>query len=190
MTSAEPLLVNAGVDMFFSGHLHAYERSKPVQGIRHFVVGHGGNYEGLYDRWTDSDESACSDFRSGDHYGFGVLHLQDDTATWKAVNSKSGSVVDELKMMAGPAGLLEKEGTHACNQLTLPSLDNDMSAAAGSNPWVLAIALSATLIPIAFVVFLIRYWCITRRALLSISQDSEERTSFKGVGQQIGNTSL
>ena len=31
-------------DLVFSGHVHAYERSEPVDGVRHFVVGHGGNF--------------------------------------------------------------------------------------------------------------------------------------------------
>ena len=29
----------------FSGHVHAYERSKPVKNVQHFVVGHAGNNE-------------------------------------------------------------------------------------------------------------------------------------------------
>ena len=31
------------MDLFFAGHVHAYERSLPINGVQHFVVGHGGN---------------------------------------------------------------------------------------------------------------------------------------------------
>ena len=33
------------MDLMFSGHVHAYERSKPVEGTRYIVLGHGGNNE-------------------------------------------------------------------------------------------------------------------------------------------------
>ena len=31
------------MDLMFSGHVHAYERTKRVDGVQYFVVGHGGN---------------------------------------------------------------------------------------------------------------------------------------------------
>jgi 3',5'-cyclic AMP phosphodiesterase CpdA len=37
----EPLLVRYGVDAAFSGHDHIYERTKPQQGVQHFVSGVG-----------------------------------------------------------------------------------------------------------------------------------------------------
>jgi hypothetical protein len=60
----EPLLLSAGVDIVFNGHVHAYERSYPVAnfsrsepcGIVHIVVGSAGNDEGLSalpDGWLD-----------------------------------------------------------------------------------------------------------------------------------------
>ena len=38
----EPLLVNHGINVVFSGHDHVYERLKPQKGITYFVAGSGG----------------------------------------------------------------------------------------------------------------------------------------------------
>ncbi len=38
----EPLLINSGVDVVFTGHEHFYERIKPQQGIQYFITGAGG----------------------------------------------------------------------------------------------------------------------------------------------------
>ncbi|GBG72812.1 hypothetical protein CBR_g12379 [Chara braunii] len=54
----EDLLYSAKVDLVFTGHVHAYERTKPMYnwkespcGITYIVVGDGGNREGLVRRW-------------------------------------------------------------------------------------------------------------------------------------------
>jgi len=39
----EPVLVQGGVNVVFTGHDHDYERVKPQKGIYHFVVGSGGS---------------------------------------------------------------------------------------------------------------------------------------------------
>jgi len=100
-SSAEKLLLDAKVDMFFSGHVHAYERMHPIDGVRHFLVGHGGNYEELYDDWC---ETSCSAFRSGDHYGWGALHLQPNQSVWRARRSSDGAVVDSVVFEAWSSG--------------------------------------------------------------------------------------
>ncbi|KAL3151843.1 hypothetical protein ABBQ38_012808 [Trebouxia sp. C0009 RCD-2024] len=53
-TSMEPLTYKHGVDVFFYGHVHAYERTHPVYdynldpcGAVHITIGDGGNSEGL-----------------------------------------------------------------------------------------------------------------------------------------------
>ncbi len=38
----EPLFINYGVDVAFSGHEHVYERIKPQKGIPYFIVGSSG----------------------------------------------------------------------------------------------------------------------------------------------------
>lgn len=58
--SLEPLLARAGVDLVFSGHVHAYERTTRVLdhnpspcGPVHVTVGDGGNAERLYTTFAD-----------------------------------------------------------------------------------------------------------------------------------------
>lgn len=53
-TSMEPLTYKHGVDIFYYGHVHAYERTHPVYdytidpcGAVHITIGDGGNSEGL-----------------------------------------------------------------------------------------------------------------------------------------------
>lgn len=92
-SSAQPLLANK-MDLMFSGHVHAYERSKPVEGTRYIVVGHGGNNEKLYNRWIESQTSA---FRSGDHYGWGILTLSPGGhGNFQARRSVDGAVMDSF----------------------------------------------------------------------------------------------
>ncbi|WIA32552.1 hypothetical protein OEZ86_003360 [Tetradesmus obliquus] len=57
----EPLLLKHKVDMVFSGHTHAYERTKPTAqyqvdecGPVYFTIGDGGNIEGLYKDFIDT----------------------------------------------------------------------------------------------------------------------------------------
>ena len=55
----EPLWLQYGVDLLFSGHVHAYERSNPVANYSvdpsgcapvQLIVGDGGNHEGVRTR--------------------------------------------------------------------------------------------------------------------------------------------
>lgn len=57
---AEPLLIAAGADIVFAGHVHAYERSLPSSagradrcGATFITIGDGGNREGLAMGWLD-----------------------------------------------------------------------------------------------------------------------------------------
>ena len=58
----EPVLVQGGVNVVFTGHDHTYERVKPQKGIYHFVSGSGGSLrkgdlsnEGITEQGYDSD---------------------------------------------------------------------------------------------------------------------------------------
>ena len=86
----ESALYDAGVDLVLNGHIHAYERSKPVYnntvnacGPVHIVIGDGGNYEGPYgEGWIDP-QPEWSAFREGS-FGAGSLLIHNDThATWE-----------------------------------------------------------------------------------------------------------
>ena len=86
----EQILFDAGVDLVFNGHVHAYERSHPVHdfhvhecGPVHVVVGDGGNYEGPYGNSWMEPQPSYSAFREGS-FGAGSLTIHNDThATWE-----------------------------------------------------------------------------------------------------------
>jgi len=89
-SAMEPLLLAAGVDLLFNGHVHAYERTFPVadgnrvaphQGIAHVTIGDGGNRENFAYRWMDEQPewSAIREFA----YGYGDLSLNRTHATWR-----------------------------------------------------------------------------------------------------------
>uniref|UniRef100_K3WGB9 Purple acid phosphatase n=1 Tax=Globisporangium ultimum (strain ATCC 200006 / CBS 805.95 / DAOM BR144) TaxID=431595 RepID=K3WGB9_GLOUD len=80
----EDLLYEHKVDLVISGHVHAYERSFPVykgdvinDGIVYWVVGDGGNREGLAPTYLDPQPS-WSAFRQA-NYGFGLFHILNQT---------------------------------------------------------------------------------------------------------------
>ena len=56
----EALFYGYGVDLVLVGHVHAYERTYPVNnnavdpcGPTHITIGDGGNYEGPYTPWRN-----------------------------------------------------------------------------------------------------------------------------------------
>lgn len=70
----EQLLIKHRVDLVFNGHVHSYERSKPVVnnklsecGPVHLIVGDGGNIEGIYkDFINDKPQPGfCANPKSG-----------------------------------------------------------------------------------------------------------------------------
>mmetsp|Transcript_4788 Transcript_4788/g.15570 ORF Transcript_4788/g.15570 Transcript_4788/m.15570 type:complete len:373 (+) Transcript_4788:458-1576(+) len=80
----EPLLFEAGVDLVLSGHVHAYERSRPVyDGCSHpcgpvyLNLGDGGNRESAYVPWREP-QPAWSAFRESS-FGVGLLTLVNET---------------------------------------------------------------------------------------------------------------
>ncbi|KAI8477256.1 MAG: Metallo-dependent phosphatase-like protein [Monoraphidium minutum] len=74
----EPLLVAHGVDVMLFGHIHSYERTKPIVnyemdacGPVHLNVGDGGNAEGLYKDFIDTvspKPAFCADPAAGDQF--------------------------------------------------------------------------------------------------------------------------
>lgn len=83
----EPLFYQFGVDMLFTGHVHAYERSFPVYnrtrnpcGTTHITIGDGGNREGLADQFLSQPVWSADREAS---YGFGTLDVLNGThARW------------------------------------------------------------------------------------------------------------
>ncbi|KAF3795368.1 Purple acid phosphatase 18 [Nymphaea thermarum] len=88
MSSMEPLLYAANVDIVLAGHVHAYERSTRVNmgkvdrcGPVHITIGDGGNREGLAQRYL-KPKPEWSVFREAS-FGHGELKIVNSThAHW------------------------------------------------------------------------------------------------------------
>ena len=78
--SMEELLYRYKVDLVFNGHLHSYERTKPVYkdsisdpcAPEHIIIGDGGNHEGSELNWFPQPE--WSAYRESS-FGIGELDL-------------------------------------------------------------------------------------------------------------------
>ena len=85
----EEVLNTYKVDLVFSGHVHAYERSCPAYHYAckdgapiYITIGDGGNAEGLAATWVEP-QPAWSLYRQAS-YGFGELRVLNATSmTWK-----------------------------------------------------------------------------------------------------------
>jgi predicted phosphodiesterase len=85
----EPLFLQNGVTVVFTGHDHVYERIKPQRGITYFVTGSGGQLRGgdlrkdspLTAKGFDTDQV------------FLVANIEGDQMTFQAI-SRSGQVID------------------------------------------------------------------------------------------------
>ena len=110
-------MLQHGVNLVFSGHVHAYERSYPValnvtspsKGITHIVVGDGGNREGHAFNYEINPPS-YSAFRNGTSFGHGrvtVWNATHATFEWH-INSKArvGSVRQMRYCKLSPCGAL------------------------------------------------------------------------------------
>jgi predicted phosphodiesterase len=78
--SMEYLFYKYHVNIVFSGHVHAYERTYPVfqnqtdeRGTVYITIGDGGNLEGLDSIYYNAP--SWSAFRNGEYYGYGVLTI-------------------------------------------------------------------------------------------------------------------
>jgi len=105
----EPLLVEFGVDLFFAGHLHNYERTYPLlngtvhggyqnaTATVHAVVGMAGCDEGLTNTWM-TPSPAWSAVRTA-KLGYGRFTAHDRRSlTFEYVSSVDGSVFDNFTL--------------------------------------------------------------------------------------------
>ena len=83
----ERLLYDAQVDLVLAGHVHAYERTRPVYdgcvdscGPVYLNLGDGGNREGAYVPWL-TPQPRWSAFRQAT-FGVGMLTLHNATHAW------------------------------------------------------------------------------------------------------------
>ncbi len=105
-SAMEKLFFQYGVNIVFSGHVHAYERTYPVYqnradplGPTYITIGDSGNAEGLDNNYYE--KPAWSAFRNGTYYGYGILTLIDaEVLVWQwhrnLGNQEKHEVGDEM----------------------------------------------------------------------------------------------
>lgn len=84
----EPLLVENGVQVVFSGHDHIYERIKPQKGISYFVAGSGGEL-----RKGDVAPSAMTAAYFDQDRSFMAVEIAEQDLFFEAI-SRTGKTVD------------------------------------------------------------------------------------------------
>lgn len=85
----EPLLIQYGVQVVFSGHDHVYERVKPQHGITYFVCGSSGELrKGNLDKRSDLTAAGFDQDRA-----FMLIDVADETLTFQAI-SRTNAIVD------------------------------------------------------------------------------------------------
>jgi predicted MPP superfamily phosphohydrolase len=101
----EPILVQHGVKIVFSGHDHFYERLNLQKGIQYFVTGAAGalRRDGLHSRSTIKAE--CYD--KDNH--FMLVELNEDEVSFKAI-SRRGDTVDKGIIQKVPAPAVTSAG--------------------------------------------------------------------------------
>ena len=89
----EPLFIKYGVSLVLAGHDHFYERTKPQQGITHFVAGSGGKLrEGGTRRGLTFSASIVDDTNV-----FVAMEIKDDALVFNAI-ATGGKVVDSGRL--------------------------------------------------------------------------------------------
>ena len=84
----EPLFVQHGVQVVFSGHDHFYERLKPQKGITYFVAGAGGQL-----RRGGVERSETSAVVFADDQSFMLVEVTRQSLRFRAM-ARSGTVID------------------------------------------------------------------------------------------------
>ena len=84
----EPLFIDYGVDVAFSGHEHIYERIKPQKGIPYFIVGSSGQL-----RKGGLTRSAITAASFDQDQAFLVASIDGTGLSFRAI-SRTGAVVD------------------------------------------------------------------------------------------------
>ena len=85
----EPLFLASNVTVVFTGHEHFYERTKPQQGLTHFIVGSGGQLrKGNLDKRSEITAKGFDTDRA-----FLAVEIDGDELFFNAIDT-TGAVVD------------------------------------------------------------------------------------------------
>ena len=93
----EPVLIEFGVQVVFSGHDHVYERLKPQRGIHYFVAGSGGQL-----RKGDMQPSDTTAAGFDQDQAFMLVEVVGDDLFFQTV-SRTGATVDSGVIRRQPA---------------------------------------------------------------------------------------
>jgi len=108
----EEIFHKYGVDLFFVGHVHSYERTFPVyqnhvnstsyvnpQGLVEVVIGCAGNIEGITKSWNDP-QPTWSAYRYDGGYGYGLLKFYNETTvSWEFYKSDDNTLLDTFTLV-------------------------------------------------------------------------------------------
>lgn len=144
MQHAEPLLAAAKYEALFAGHVHGYERMKPIHGTTHFVVGNGGPccppVDGLLNQVNENfppiSPTSGAAMNDGGTAGLGVLEIAPRSATdptprayWTAYASHDLRALDTVTLLSRAAEL-----THPRTQSTAERSQVNERLAAAHHP--------------------------------------------------------
>jgi hypothetical protein len=85
----EPIFIKYGVSVVLAGHDHVYERTKPQNGIVHFVVGSGGQLR----RGNLEERSTITAAGNDTIQAFMAAEISGDEMTFNTV-SRTGQIID------------------------------------------------------------------------------------------------
>ena len=117
----EALFLQHGVDAFFAGHIHWYERMFPMglngtidhasvkdnntyytnegTSMMHIVNGMAGNIESHSELAQGKSQLPLTAYLNPKVYGFSKLHVTPKEAHWEYISGADGSVLDEVKLI-------------------------------------------------------------------------------------------
>ncbi len=95
----EPILVKLGVNIVLTGHDHLYERTKPQQGIVHFVVGASGKL-----RKGDDTKAAFQAKGYDRDLSFLLMEIAGDELFFQAL-SRTGQTIDSGVLSRAPSAV-------------------------------------------------------------------------------------
>lgn len=93
----EPMLKKYGVDVYLAGHEHLYERSAPIDGVRHIVSGTAGKMGSVYQPKARYPREALET-----KYQFMLFELTDNGLTFETID-RNNQIIDSGTINKGAA---------------------------------------------------------------------------------------